>query len=156
MKYLIATSLSAFFLILFSCQSNTKPSVQDQKKKDTLMTQYDIPEPTRLEGTSYKGSLPNTNNEMIETELIISNDFQKAQLIEKQGSNTIYKDASLNTERGYEKDPDATVYILDWEKPENDQRYFVRSTGKDGEVFEIDPDRKKFTDGKNHTLLLTK
>jgi membrane-bound inhibitor of C-type lysozyme len=32
----------------------------------------------------------------------------------------------LNTERGYKDDDDATVFILDWQKPVQEQSYFVK------------------------------
>jgi hypothetical protein len=35
----------------------------------------------------------------------------------------------LNTERGFGVDENATVYVLDWKKPEQEQIYFVRLTG---------------------------
>ena len=50
---------------------------------------------------------------------------------------------NLNTERGYGKDDDATVYILNFDKPESEQTRFVRySNGnvamfdaQDGEIY---------------------
>ena len=47
---------------------------------------------------------------------------------------------ALNTERGFEKDEDATVYILNSDKPESEQKYFVRYT--DGKFVMLDAKRK--------------
>jgi uncharacterized protein YxeA len=48
----------------------------------------------------------------------------------------------LNTERGYGDDIDATVYILDWNKPESEQKYFVRLTKDQKHIQELDNNRK--------------
>jgi copper homeostasis protein (lipoprotein) len=62
-------------------------------------------------------------------------------------------DYKMNTERGFEKDPDATVYILNYDKPVNEQWVFVRETGNDSTIFEIKSNRKRYSDKKNHTLV---
>lgn len=46
----------------------------------------------------------------------------------------------LITEQGYDDDPDATVYILNPEKPEDQRKYFVRFTGDS--AFMLDQARK--------------
>jgi hypothetical protein len=40
----------------------------------------------------------------------------------------IVTEGELNTERGFDTDEDATVFVLDWRKPESEQTYFVRLT----------------------------
>jgi hypothetical protein len=45
----------------------------------------------------------------------------------------------LNTERGYGDDPDATVYVLNDDKPVIDRRYFARTPS--GSVYMLDKDR---------------
>ncbi len=45
----------------------------------------------------------------------------------------------LNTERGYGDDPNATVYILNSDKPKNEQKYFVRTPA--GSVYMLDQNR---------------
>ncbi len=47
----------------------------------------------------------------------------------------------LNTERGYKDDVDATVFVLDWQKPEAEQKYFVRLTGSTA-IQKLDVDRE--------------
>ncbi len=47
---------------------------------------------------------------------------------------------NLNTERGYGDDPDATVYILDHDKPDRLQKYFVRLSS--GSVRMLDSKRQ--------------
>ncbi len=50
------------------------------------------------------------------------------------------KEGKLNTERGFEQDEDATVFILNFDKPENEQKFFVRLTN--GGVIMLDSQRK--------------
>jgi hypothetical protein len=52
----------------------------------------------------------------------------------------------LNTERGYGDDKDATVYVLDHDKPASEQKYFVRLT--DGAVHMLDAQRTIISSGK--------
>jgi membrane-bound inhibitor of C-type lysozyme len=44
--------------------------------------------------------------------------------------NGVVTTGELNTERGFEDDIDATVYVLDWQKPELEHTLFVRLTGE--------------------------
>jgi copper homeostasis protein (lipoprotein) len=56
----------------------------------------------------------------------------------KEGDNVTQ--GALNSERGFEEDEDATVFILNSDKPESEQKYFVRFT--DGRVMMLDAQRK--------------
>ena len=49
---------------------------------------------------------------------------------------------SLNTERGFGSDIDATVYILNWDKPEAEQKYYVRLTSDQKHIQLLDSNRK--------------
>jgi hypothetical protein len=49
-------------------------------------------------------------------------------------------EGNLNTERGFENDEDATVYILDYDLPDIEQQFFVRMTN--GNIMMLDKDRK--------------
>lgn len=64
------------------------------------------------------------------------NDYTQYRLKEGKKVTT----GALNTERGFEKDEDATVYILNSDKPESEQKYFVRYT--DGKFVMLDAKRK--------------
>lgn len=50
----------------------------------------------------------------------------------------------LNTERGFQNDEDATLYILYYEMPDSIQYHFVRMT--DGRVMMLDNDRNALPD----------
>lgn len=49
--------------------------------------------------------------------------------------NDTVETGSLNTERGYEDDIDATVYVLNWQAPVALQQSFVRLTDQPGVIF---------------------
>ncbi len=113
------------------------------------------------EYTIYEGVLPCKDCEGIKTTLQIAKDYQTFKLSEAPISkekmpnadlSIHFTEGKLNTERGYERDPDATVYILNWEKSEDQQRLFVRQTGKDNELFEIGQNRKRLTPKENWVL----
>jgi copper homeostasis protein (lipoprotein) len=155
MKYVIGISL--VFLTFISC-GKSKENGPTGKQKDSVLTQQDTAwkdSDENLEYYSYEGVLPDENGKAAQTTLQIAKDYQTFKLIEKPLFNKpqrtkdsmtsveIVIEGNLNTERGYENDPDATVYILNWDKPENQQRVFVRSTGNNTDIFEIEVDRKR-------------
>ncbi|PTR12121.1 hypothetical protein C8K11_10343 [Novosphingobium sp. GV055] len=45
------------------------------------------------------------------------------------------REGDLNTERGWKSDPDATLYVLDWQGPAAQQTRLVRRTGKRDVLF---------------------
>lgn len=73
-----------------------------------------------------------------------------AQIIFEQKDYTSYRmtrdgtisQGPLNTERGYEDDIDATLYILNWTEPESHQLYFVRLTNEYTHLQMLDSNRK--------------
>lgn len=50
-------------------------------------------------------------------------------------TNGAVQEGELNTERGYKEDIDATVYVLNWQKPEGEQMRYVRLTNEPGKLF---------------------
>ncbi len=49
-------------------------------------------------------------------------------------------EGELNTERGFGDDANATLYILNHDRPESEHAYFVRYSN--GDLVMLDPDRK--------------
>lgn len=47
----------------------------------------------------------------------------------------------LNTERGFGEDADATLFVLDWQKPSSEQTCFVRLTRDPSHLKPLDGDR---------------
>lgn len=57
-------------------------------------------------------------------------------------TNGLMREGELNTERGFEDDIDATVYVLNWQKPEGEQMLYVRLTAEHGRLYLLDSERK--------------
>jgi hypothetical protein len=68
-------------------------------------------------------------------------DFKSYRLI----TNGAVREGELNTERGFEDDQDATVYVLNWQKPEAQQMLYVRFTNEPTKLYLLDSDRKVIT-----------
>jgi hypothetical protein len=49
-------------------------------------------------------------------------------------------EGEMNTERGFDGDENSTLYVLNTDRPEAEQAYFVRYSN--GDVFMLDPQRK--------------
>lgn len=60
-------------------------------------------------------------------------------------TNGFVREGELNTERGFEDDLDATVYVLNWQKPEAQQMLYVRFTDEPTLLYLLDSDRKVIT-----------
>jgi hypothetical protein len=60
-------------------------------------------------------------------------------------TNGAIKEGELNTERGYKEDPDATVYVLDWQKPADEQMRYVRLTNDPGRIYLLDSNNELIT-----------
>lgn len=145
--------------ILGSCGNKTTVVPNGNSKTDTVEIKNTNKDTIAQESTqtqTFEGILPCSKCEGINTYLVIANDNQSATMSVSHLDNAFVEEEysyTLNTERGYEKDEDATVYILNWDKPEIEQRVFVRKTGNDSTIFEIKSNRKRFSDKKNHTLI---
>lgn len=57
-------------------------------------------------------------------------------------TNGLMREGRLNTQRGFEDDADATVYVLNWQKPEDEQMQYVRLTAEPGRLYLLDRQRK--------------
>lgn len=57
-------------------------------------------------------------------------------------TNGLVREGELNTERGYGNDPDATVYVLNWQKPEGERMYYVRLTSEPTKLYVLDSNRE--------------
>lgn len=53
-------------------------------------------------------------------------------------TNELVREGAMNSERGFGDDPDATVYVLNWDKPEGEQIRYVRLTAEPGRLYALD------------------
>jgi len=102
----------------------------------------------------YAGILPCKDCGGIKTTLELSTKTNKFKLKEEFLKTEITPNVllgSFNTERGFEKDEDATLYVLNDELPETEHLYFLRETGRDTILLKLDNTRQK-TDHVNFKL----
>jgi hypothetical protein len=111
--------------ISFSFCSSDKSNLKQEKEATGSNTK--TPEPST---EIFRGTSNNVN-------IIFAHTNYTHYRITEGGKIT---EGNLNTERGFENDDDATVYILDYDKPENQQKFFVRMT--DGRIMMLDSNRK--------------
>lgn len=57
-------------------------------------------------------------------------------------TNGLVREGELNTERGFEADIDATVFVLNWQKPEGEQMRYVRLSTDPTHLYFIDSEQK--------------
>lgn len=60
-------------------------------------------------------------------------------------TNGLVREGELNTERGFGDDINATVYILNWQKPEGERMYYVRLTSEPTKLYVLDSNREIIT-----------
>lgn len=116
--------------VLLSCTGADKSAPNDGQTKDTTLISPVKDSTLALEAATetFKGTYQGK-------ELIFSHkDFQTYTL--KTGEQVSY--GKLITERGYGDDKSAKVYILNSDKPKNEQKSFVRNTN--GSVYMLDQD----------------
>ena len=151
--------ISAFAGIMFvagviSCGNKSTPVNKDPEKKDTTIVEKNQPQQNNdNQEPKFVGTLPCSDCEAVETELQFSNGGTGCGvfLTHKNGDLIITKH-NMSNEKGFEKDADATVYILEGNKKQPEKRYFVCESGKEDVLLELDKNKKRFTDGKNHAL----
>ncbi|MFL5729977.1 MAG: copper resistance protein NlpE N-terminal domain-containing protein [Cytophagaceae bacterium] len=117
----------------FVCFAAFLVSCAEKQEEGDIISQHTIVQSHKADSTYaciYSGVLPCNGCEGIQTTIRISADYQTYVM------NKIYlgKDLSentsgmLNTERGFENDRNATLFVLDADKPRQEQQYFVRLT----------------------------
>jgi copper homeostasis protein (lipoprotein) len=106
----------------------------------------------------YEGTLPCADCEGIETILkldVADNTFQLSSTYKgKQPEKNFKEKGTINTERGLEKDPDGTIYILNWDKPEKDQVYYGYYSKNPEKLYLLDRNKKIIKSKLNYFLEL--
>lgn len=57
-------------------------------------------------------------------------------------TNDLVREGDMNSERGFETDPNATVVVLNWQKPIGEQIRYVRLTAEPNFLYILDSDNK--------------
>lgn len=106
----------------------------------------------------FEGELPCADCSGIETILKIDNVNNKFELSSiykgKSPEKKFTQKGNLNTERGLENDQNGTIYILNWDKPENEQVYYGYYSKDPETLYMLDKNRKVIKSKLNYTLNL--
>lgn len=151
-----------FFLVIVvfavSCSINPKPKNTTQKvttERNDTFRKLSI----------FEGTLPCADCSCVKTVLKISTDYSvpnnnKYELISiymrKKSPATLIQQGNFNTERGLENDPDGTIYVLNWDKPEEKQIYYGYFSTNPEKIFLLDRNRKTIKSQMNYSLNLKK
>ncbi len=145
MNRLLCFLSTSCLLFVFSCTQKVDTNEASQQN-DSLNKQANAASAKQDYDLIYTDTLPCKDCKGIKTTLQLSTLNTKFLLREEFLGTSLAPNVLLgnfNTERGFEKDVNATVYILNDELPETEHLYFLRETGKDHLLVKLDNERKK-------------
>lgn len=165
-------------LVVMFAISSLLMSCNNKKKEDTVNTPVDsvstviddtenvIPESENLgEVKIYEGVLPCADCSGIKTVLKIyagdgtmeTHKFDLSSVYQGKGDGKEFiQKGNYNTERGLEDDPDGTIYVLNYDKPEGEQIFYGYSARTPDKIFLLDHDRKIIKTKQVYSLTLKK
>jgi uncharacterized lipoprotein NlpE involved in copper resistance len=151
--------ITAIICLLLSCNSKKKEEITAPEIKKTKTDK-------RLHKLAlYEGVLPCADCSGIQTTLKIDTDYgvmqnNKFELISvylgKEPNNTFTEIGSFNTERGLGDDPDGTIYVLNYDQPQEKQIYYGYFSANPEKMYLLDKDRKMIKSKLNYFLMLKK
>lgn len=141
------TGVSYALLVLFITACNSKPAEDEAlvTSKTGLLEAAMEDEPTG-DTVTYKNVSSCNACEGMTTTLKLFTHENKYSLSREHEEKHIadqVSEGSYNTERGFEKDEDATLYILNDKSPANQHIYFLRESSEKDQLTELDSTRKK-------------
>ena len=113
------------FLLIYSCGTNSQDNEKGQSAGDSTSVQNSINDSDYAYVEAFKGNFRCNDCPGVETEITFINDI----LTYKESRKFIGKNTTENltgmytTDRGYKEDDDATVYVLDYNKPGMERRF---------------------------------
>jgi uncharacterized lipoprotein NlpE involved in copper resistance len=147
---IIVSGFSYLLLLLLNTSCNTKPDDSNTLNSKTgaleAILEEDEKDDDAEQKISYKSALPCDSCEGVSTTLELfphDNTYKLVQAHARQHGKMLSLSGTFNTERGFENDIDATLYILNDKAPEAQQFYFLRETGKGDDLIELDGKRHK-------------
>lgn len=113
----------------------------------------------------FEGTLPCADCSGIETTLKIhqgdgtmeSHIFELVSIYKGKGPKAkVVEKGTYNLERGLEDDPDGTIYILNWNKPETEQIYYGYYSTNPDKIYLLNNKRQIIKSQLNYSLVLRK
>lgn len=142
MKKIVILAFAA--VIVTSCNSKNSKDENSTVLIDTIANNEK--EDTVESISVYEGILPCADCEGIKTILkidVVANKFQLSTTYQgKQPEKSFTEKGNINTEKGLEKDPDGTIFILNWDKPEKDQTYYGYYSKNPEKLYLLDRNKK--------------
>jgi len=145
-------------ITISSCQNSGKTSastaIDSAAMTDTLSTSNKTTQSTAIPAiqTRYAGTVPCADCEGIKMVLTLVNEtYILEETYLGKSDQAIQSKGPMLIERGYEKDNDATLYILN---PDSDteKHYFVRLTAQPSKLIMLDKDQKIINSKLNYSL----
>lgn len=141
-----------------SCRSSVKTSAHSAADSAAITDTLSIAGHTEQTKTipvtqiRYSGIVPCADCEGIKIVLTLDNEtYTLAETYLGKSDQVVQSKGQMLIERGYEKDIDATLYILNPDS-ETDKHYFVRLTAQPGKLIMLDKDQKIINSKLNYTL----
>ncbi|RKR04738.1 copper homeostasis protein (lipoprotein) [Flavobacterium sp. 90] len=115
------------------------------------------------EAKVYEGILPCADCSGIKTELKIysgdgtmeSHKFELTSTYQgREPGNVFTQKGNFNTERGLGKDPNGTIYVLNYDKPEGEHIFYGYTEATPDKIFLLDNKRQIIQSKLNYTLTL--
>ena len=154
-KIFLLAIVSVHFL---ACNSKNTKMESKEVAKDSVATVTKSEERNTI--SVYEGLLPCADCSGIETVLKINlktNEFELSSIYKgKSPEKEFTEKGKLNTERGLEKDPDGTIYVLNWDQPTEKQIYYGYYSAKPEKIYFLDRDKKIIKSKLNYALQLKK
>jgi uncharacterized lipoprotein NlpE involved in copper resistance len=154
----------AIAFLLLSCNSRKNEKLLETPLKE--MGSSIIEDTNSLnEVTVYEGVLPCTDCSGIETVLKIyqgdgtmeSHKFELTHTYKGKGNGkTVKETGTFNYERGLDKDPDGTIYVLNWDQPESKQLYYGHFSNDSNKLYLLNSHREIIKSNQNYFLILKK
>ncbi|WJS94012.1 copper resistance protein NlpE N-terminal domain-containing protein [Flavobacterium johnsoniae] len=153
-KILIFTAVLAQLFV--SCNSKKQTETDETIKRDSIENQIEKQETDNI--LVFEGSLPCADCAGIETILRInrlSNKYELSTIYKGKSPERTFKEkGNLNTERGLENDPDGTIYVLNWDKPQNEQTYYGYFSKNPEKIYMLDRNKKVIKSKLDYSLEL--
>lgn len=152
-------------LLVVACQLM---SCNSKKEDETIQNASEALENESTENVLgevmvYEGLLPCADCEGIETVLKIyqgdgtieAHTFELTSIYKgKQPEEKVVIEGNYNLERGLEKDPDGTIYVLNYDRPEADQIFYGYLSSNPDNLFLLNTKREKIKSKLNYFLTL--
>lgn len=147
-------------LLLMSCISKKNEKLMESSLRETDTRIIEDSNSLKA-STVYEGILPCADCSGIQTTLKIyhgdgtmeSHKFELTRIYKGKGDGKIMKQTgNFNLERGLGDDPNGTIYVLNWDKPESQQLFYGYNAANPNKIYLLNNKREKIKSDLNYSL----